>query len=156
MRLAIVGAQSTGKSTLAADLAEVIPSSRVEPEPFRVLRRQLNLVSGADTMTPEQELALIEHNQRRLTAVRGSEQVIYDRCALDALAHASVARDMQNPAFTEAWMARLEAETMKALAVIDVLVLVRVGSDLPLMHDGVRSTDHSYRKKIDQKIALQR
>jgi len=154
MRLAIVGAQSTGKSPLAADLAEVIPCSRVEPEPFRVLRNELKLISGADTMTPEQELALIEHNQRRLRAVRGSEQVIYDRCALDALAHACVARDMENPAFTDSWMARLESETMKALEVVDVLVLIRVGSDLPLMNDGVRSTDHTYRSKVDEKIAL--
>jgi nicotinamide riboside kinase len=152
MRLVIVGAQSTGKSTLAADLAERLPSSRVEPEPFRVLRKQLELISGADTMTPEQELALIEHNQRRLAAVRGQENVVYDRCALDALAHACVARDLGNHAFTNEWIKRLETETSKALAVVDVLVLVRIGSDLPLIDDGVRSTDEPYRKRVDEKI----
>ncbi|MAB28748.1 MAG: hypothetical protein CMJ53_05655 [Planctomycetaceae bacterium] len=152
MRLVLVGAQSTGKSTLAADLAERLPSSRVEPEPFRVLRSQLNLISGADTMKPEHELALIEHNQRRLAAVRGQENVIYDRCALDALAHAYVARDLANEAFTTEWIERLESETRKALAVIDVVVLVRISADLPLMDDGVRSTDEPYRKRVDEKI----
>ena len=152
MRLVLVGAQSTGKSTLAADLAARVPSSRVEPEPFRVLRSQLKLISGADTMTPEQELALIEHNQKRLAAVRGQENVIYDRCALDALAHACVARDLGNASFTPEWIKRLETETNKALAVVDVVVLIRIGSDLPLMDDGVRSTDEAYRRQVDEKI----
>jgi len=153
MRLAIVGAQSTGKSTLATDLAEKLPYARVEPEPFRVLRERLELISGAETMTPEQELALIKHNQKRLAAVRGQEHVIYDRCALDALAHAHVARDQGNTAFTDEWLQRLEHETRKALDVLDVLVLVRIGADLPLMDDGVRSTDESYRRKVDERIS---
>ena len=152
MRLVIVGAQSTGKSTLAADLVERLPSARLEPEPFRVLRSTLGLVSGADTMTPEHELALIEYNQRRLGAVRGQENVVYDRCALDALAHARVARTLGNEAFTSDWIKRLETETDKALAVVDVVVLVRIGTDLPLMDDGVRSTDESYRRRVDEEI----
>ena len=103
-------------------------------------------------MTPEHELALIEYNQRRLRAVRGQENVIYDRCALDALAHARVARTLGNRAFTDDWISRLETETDKALALVDVVVLVRVGADLPLMDDGVRSTDERYRDQVDQEI----
>ena len=35
---------------------------------------------------------------------------------------------------------------------VDVLVLVRISEDLPLMDDGVRSTDEPYRERVDEKI----
>ena len=85
--------------------------------------------------------------------MRGQENVVYDRCALDALAHARVARTLGNEAFTSDWIKRLETETDKALAVVDVVVLVRIGTDLPLMDDGIRSTDESYRRRVDEEIA---
>ena len=153
MRITISGAQSTGKTTLAHALVEVLEHSRVEPEPFRVLRKQLKLVSGAHTMSPEQELALIEHNQRRLTALRAAETVIFDRCALDALAHARVAQESGNQAFTDAWLDRLAQKTRQALAVVDLLVVTRIDPEIPLAVDGVRSTDEAYRSQVDQQIA---
>ena len=153
MRIAISGAQSTGKTTLAHALVEVLEHARVEPEPFRVLREQLKLVSGAHTMGPREELALIEHNQRRLTALRAAETVVFDRCALDALAHARVARASGNPEFTDEWIEQLTAETRRALGVVDLLVVVRTTPEVPLAEDGVRSTDEAYRELVDQEIA---
>ena len=153
MRIAISGAQSTGKTTLAHALVEVLENSRVEPEPFRVLRSQLKLVSGPQTMSPQQELALIEHNQRRLTALRAAETVVFDRCALDALAHARVAQNSGNRAFTEEWLTTLGQKTQQALAVVDLLVVVRIDPEIPLALDGVRSTDESYRRLVDEQIA---
>ncbi|MAJ47936.1 MAG: hypothetical protein CBC35_11820 [Planctomycetes bacterium TMED75] len=153
MRIAISGAQSTGKTTLAHALTEVLDHSRVEPEPFRVLKDRLNLVSGAHTMTPQHELALIKHNQGRLTAFRAGETVLFDRCALDALAHAEVARAAGNSEFTESWLDRLRIETNLALSKIELLLVVRIDPEVPLAEDGVRSTDVEYRILVDQKIA---
>lgn len=152
MRIAISGTQSTGKTTLAGDLAEAIPNARVEPEPFRVLRERLGLVSGAQTMTPEQELELILHCQRRLQALRAGETVIYDRCALDALAHAIVGAQRGNAAFTTDWLARLEEEAEKALRPLTLLVVVPLEEELPLEDDGVRSLDEAYRREVDAVI----
>ena len=153
MRIAISGAQSTGKTTLAHALTEVLDHSRVEPEPFRVLKDRLNLVSGAHTMTPEQELALIKHNQGRLTAFRAGETVLFDRCALDALAHAEVACASGNPDFTERWLDTLRAETTRALSTVELLLVVRIDPNVPLASDGVRSMDADYRREVDRKIA---
>lgn len=153
MRIAISGAQSTGKTTLAHRLVEALGNARVEPEPFRVLRERLLLVSGPHSMTPQQELELIRHNQNRLRALRGQETVIYDRCSLDALAHALVARRLGNPAFDEDWMDTLRREADRALDVIDLLVIVRVEDGQPLVPDGVRSEDESYRRMVDEEIA---
>lgn len=150
MRITISGAQSTGKTTLAHDLASQLPNSRVEPEPFRVLRASLGLVSGVDSMTPEQELALIEHNQRRLGAVRAGELALFDRCALDALAHAIVAHEQGNPAFSAEWLERLRQATDETMQAVDRIILVPVTSTTPLHADGVRSTDVGYRDFVDQ------
>lgn len=152
MRIAISGTQSTGKTTLAEDLASAIPNARVEPEPFRVLRDRLGLVSGADSMTPEQELALIRHSAGRLQARRGGETIVYDRCALDALAHALVASEAGNPAFTPEWLDRLRREALPALEPLDLLVVVPLEADLDLIDDGVRSTDAGYRGAVDRMI----
>ena len=152
MRIAISGAQSTGKTTLAKDLAEMIPNARVEPEPFRVLRDRLGLVSGHDSMTPEQELALIEHSGRRMQALRGGETVVYDRCALDALAHALVAEERGNPAFTSEWIETLREATRIATGALTLLVVVPVSRNVPLLDDGVRSTDADYQGAVDRVI----
>ena len=150
MRITISGAQSTGKTTLANDLAEAIPNARVEPEPFRVLRERLGLVSGLDSMTPEQEFELILHNQRRLGALRAGETVVFDRCALDALAHAMVAHVQGNPAFTSEWMARLAEETKKAMHPVDVIIFVPCEEGMLIEADGVRSTDLAYRDSVNE------
>ena len=152
MRIAISGPQSTGKPTLAGELAGSIPNARMEPEPFRVLKDRLGLVSGADSMTPEQELALIEHSQDRMNALRAGETVIFDRCALDALAHARVAAETGNPAFTADWINRLNSAAMSALRPLDLIVVVPLSEDLPLVEDGVRSTNPGYRKAVDEMI----
>ena len=153
MRIALSGAQSTGKTTLAHALAGVLEHARVEPEPFRVLRERLKLVSGPDSMTPEQELELIRHNQNRLRALRGPETVVFDRCGLDALAHATVARRLGNPAFDDQWMSTLTVETNRTLEVIDLLVVVRLEAGRPLTPDGIRSEDESYRTLVDREIS---
>lgn len=153
MRITISGAQSTGKTTLAHALTGVLDHSRVEPEPFRVLKDRLKLISGAHTMTPQQELALVKHNQGRLTAFRAGETVLFDRCALDALAHAEVARASGNPEFTQPWLDRLRVEANLALSKIELLLVVRIDPEVPLAPDGVRSTDAEYRLLVDQKIA---
>lgn len=103
-------------------------------------------------MTPEQEIALIEHSGRRMQALRAGETVVYDRCGLDALAHALVAADMGNPAFTSEWLRTLEEATNTAMKPLTLLVVVPVSDDLPLEDDGVRSTDLTYQKAVDQRI----
>ena len=153
MRIAISGAQSTGKTTLAHALVQVLEHSRVEPEPFRVMREQLKLVSGAHTMGPEEEHALIEHNLKRLGALRAAETVVFDRCALDALAHARVAKASGNQAFTADWLDLLARKTRQALSVVDLLVVVRIDPQIPLAEDGIRSNDEAYREQVDREIA---
>ena len=103
-------------------------------------------------MTPEQELALIRHAGSRLSALRAGETVVYDRCALDALAHAVVAAESGNPAFTETWLDRLRSEAWPALTPLDLLVVVSLEDDLELIDDGVRSTDVAYRAAVDRTI----
>jgi nicotinamide riboside kinase len=152
MRITISGTQSTGKTTLANDLAEVVPNARVEPEPFRVLQKRLGLVSGLESMTPGQELELILHNQRRLQALRAGETVFYDRCALDALAHALVARDGGNGAFSTEWIERLRTETNIAMQSVDLVIVVSLEEGMSLEADGVRSTDAAYRVAVDEVI----
>ena len=152
MRIAISGAQSTGKTTLAADLAAAIPNTRLEPEPFRVLRESLGLISGPETMTPEQELALIRHSHERLRDAHEGETVVYDRCALDALAHAIVGSERGNPAFTPEWISQLQQETVEALKPLTLLVVVPLTDELQLEDDGVRSLDAEYRAEVDAVI----
>ncbi len=103
-------------------------------------------------MTPEQELALIQHASSRLNALRAGETVVFDRCALDALAHAVVAAESGNPAFTTSWIDRLRSEAMPALGSLDLLVVVPLEDDLTLIDDGVRSTDAAYRAAVDRTI----
>ena len=104
-------------------------------------------------MGPEEEHALIEHNLKRLGALRAAETVVFDRCALDALAHARVAKASGNQAFTADWLDLLARKTRQALSVVDLLVVVRIDPQIPLAEDGIRSNDEVYREQVDREIA---
>ena len=84
--------------------------------------------------------------------MRAGETVFYDRCALDALAHAVVAHEGGNQAFTSDWMEELRNETEDTMKMLDLVVVVPLGNELPLESDGVRSTDEAYRQAVDEAI----
>lgn len=83
MRIAISGTHITGKSTLAAALAERLPGHTVIPEPYEVLAER----GYAFADPPDVEDFIIQLRQSLIGLRRSSPNRIFDRCPLDFLAY---------------------------------------------------------------------
>lgn len=86
MRIAISGTHITGKSTLAAALAERLPGHTVVPEPYELLAGRG--YEFADP--PEIEDYVIQLRQSLIGLRRAAPNRIFDRCPLDLLGYITV------------------------------------------------------------------
>ncbi|MGV3523243.1 MAG: ATP-binding protein [Candidatus Sericytochromatia bacterium] len=83
MRIAITGSHRTGKTTLLAELARLLPDYPLWPEPYEQLAEEGYLFSAAPSLQDfEAQL------ERALANLCDSEaNALFDRCPLDLLAY---------------------------------------------------------------------
>src|SRR5690349_14343307 len=83
MRIAIAGSHRTGKSTLLAALAELLPAYKVVDEPYHLMEED-----GHEFSHPPSLEDLVAQLERSLAEVSGAgSDVLFDRCPLDLLAY---------------------------------------------------------------------
>jgi len=89
LRIALVGAQGTGKSTLLAGLAARMPHLAVIPEQATEIIREWG--QAPKDMAPARKAVFQEEILRRTLALEGAHRAggfLADRCAVDNLAYA--------------------------------------------------------------------
>lgn len=117
MRIALAGAHATGKSTLAAELARVLPGHRVIEEPYHQLEAEGH-VFAAPPALEDFELQL-ERALRCVGAERG--EAIFDRSPADYLAYLLAHRD-RDRADVGRWLPDVRA----AITALDLVVFVPI------------------------------
>jgi predicted ATPase len=147
LRIAITGAQGTGKSTLARALADRLAAGA---------NREVSLYEGLGTEAAREGrltggragadavMAFARLHEAREAAATGNLQ-IFDRCLLDTLAYAHVL-DCLSPRQLEA----LHRATLASCARMTRLVWLRVTTDYPVSN----ATDETpeFRRAIDTAI----
>lgn len=122
MRIVVSGTHASGKSTLITDFAAVRPGYEVLPDPFEELEESaLDLDAG--TFYSQLVLAAA-----RLRGRRPGDRVIAERGPLDLLAYLRALDDLGRPTRSPGLLDRGAAITARAMASVDLLVL------LPLHH----------------------
>jgi MoxR-like ATPase len=112
MRIAICGTHLVGKTTLAEQLAEALPSHELVPEPYRFLEHE-----GYEFG----EMPSLEDFERQLERAfrcvqEGGPAAVFDRCALDIVGYLQTHEDAE--AFDlDRWLPRIR-EHVAALDLI--------------------------------------
>jgi len=83
VRIAICGTHATGKSTLVAELADVLPGHTVVPEPYEILEER----GYAFAHPPTVEDYVAQLRQSLLSLRRKSPNLICERSPLDLVAY---------------------------------------------------------------------
>jgi predicted ATPase len=116
MRIAISGSHRTGKSTLLAELAELLPNYTTVEEPYHLLEEEGHEFAHPPSL--EDFEAQLERSIEEL--LDADAETLFDRCPLDVLAYIAV-HDADG-FDVEAWM----PEVRKAVDKLDLVVFVPI------------------------------
>lgn len=139
MKIAIIGSQGTGKTTLVNDLSKAIGYKVL----LEVARQMIKEGFKLDLdITEETEYELLRR-QKKLEKTEGPW--IADRCLIDLLAYAIILFK-KNTELIKAIREELEK------AEYDLVIYLK--PEFPIKKDGIRSTDKNFQKEIDKRIGI--
>ena len=144
MKLALIGTHGVGKTTLCYELAAHLKRRDVDVELVREVARRCPLPINRNTSPDAQAWILHTQMARELEAQAFHQVVLCDRSALDNFCYLLYAAGPQ-PAWEpllSAWMTTYD-------------LLVKVPAWTPPRWDGVRDTDTSFQRGIDELLTEQ-
>jgi predicted ATPase len=148
MKIAVIGTQCIGKSTYIKDFLKKWPMYSTPDTTYRDLikKEKLNCNELGDEKSQKMILDCLVDQ-----AIKYSNQshVIFDRCVLDNLAYTAWLNEegrVSDDFFEQT--RTITKETLKLYDILFFLPLTKF-SNIPIVDDGVRSTDKVYREEID-------
>ena len=142
MRIAVSGSHRTGKSTLVAELAELMPSYASVDEPYRLMEEDGHEFSHPPSI--EDFEAQLERSLEELAGAR--DEVVFDRCPADLLAYIA-AHDDADSFDLQHWLPRVR-DSVESL---DVIVFVPI-QDRDAITVSASSDDGDLRTAVDEKL----
>lgn len=117
MRIAISGSHRTGKSTLLAELAALLPTYASVEEPYHLLEEE-----GYEFAHPPSAADFEAQLERSIEALgEAGDDTLFDRCPLDMLAYLAV-HEGADDFDLEEWLPRVR----EAVEALDLIVFVPI------------------------------
>lgn len=143
LKIALTGAQGTGKSTLLRSIALRLPHLTPIPEQAREVMQEWGEL--AQNMTPQRLAEFQEEIMRRHLAaetVAHSFGFVADRCVIDNLAYAQGLSNYQT--LKDISQAHLSTQPYTHIFLVKKM--------FPPKHDGLRDTNEIFQEEIERRI----
>ncbi|MEI7810440.1 MAG: ATP-binding protein [bacterium] len=140
MKIAIIGAQGVGKTTLAQQINIDYPELKILPEAARLAQKAGYKLDH--TATVETELWLIN----KQIELEEENNWVADRCSIDLLAYIEYLFSHENS------LVEFATKTLVPKFSNYDLVIYLPSGEFPIEDDGVRTTDLKFQRDIDEKI----
>lgn len=150
MRIALIGAQNTGKTTLIQEFIKNWPMYSTPKQSYRDLIKEKNLALNKEGDSKSQRAilnALIDQLQN--VAAAEENNVIFDRCPVDNIAYSLWHYAKDTPGFTKEYIIDSQAIAALSLKYLDVIFYIPVRKEIPIEQREGRETDLIYREEID-------
>ncbi len=147
MKIAFVGAQGTGKTTLVNKLKNAMPWMHVYDEVVRTLAKNPNVKINKEGDDYSQDLISLTHLRNAQEAHYAHKYSLFDRCIIDS--HAYAMQCMQD-GFVSSESVNYSSRIMNAIFhtfPVDLVIYIPPYKEF-LKEDGVRDTDAEYQEKI--------
>jgi len=148
MKIAVIGTQNIGKSTFIDDFLMKWPMYKRPDKTYRDYVKEENLPTSKEGTEESQKIILNALIDQSLGYDK-SDNVIFDRCAIDNLAYSSwlnlngkLSDDFLDTSVT------IARESLKMYDIIFFLPLTKY-SNIPIEENGTRDIDEVYRQEID-------
>lgn len=150
MRIALIGAQNTGKTTLVDNFIKAWPMYKRPKKTYRDLIKEKNLDLNKQGTKDSQKVilnALVDEIQ--LACAKEDKHLIFDRCTADNIAYTLWHYAKQTEGFTTEYVIDNKAIAAMALKYLDAIFYVPVRKEIPIVEREGRETDLVYREEID-------
>jgi hypothetical protein len=150
MKIAIIGAHCTGKSTLIDNFINEWPMYKRPEKTYRDFIKEKNLSLNKQG-TKESQKQILDALVDELQTAAGSEQefIIFDRCPVDNIAYTLWHYAKETDGFTTQFV--IDSKTIATLSLkhIDLIFYVPARKEIPITPKENRETDETFREEID-------
>ena len=149
MRIALIGAHNTGKSTLVENFLNHWPMYKRPQKTYRDIIKEQNLCLNKEGDKHSQKTilnALVDEIQ--LSTADGSKHVIFDRCPVDNIAYSLWHYAKETEGFTTEFI--IDSKTIAAISLklIDVIFYLPVRKEIPIVAREGRDSDPVFREEV--------
>jgi hypothetical protein len=151
MRVAVSGTHSVGKSTFVNDFIAKNPEYIREEEPYRALCDWYDISFGKDATRYHNGIQLFYNISRIKHYHTSSTSVIFDRLPVAYLPYSLYAAKYGKTDINLAFVESMVDAIRDSLKFIDIVAFVPITDkhQVKIEDDGIRLTDPSYRKEVD-------
>lgn len=150
MKIALMGAQCTGKSTLVEEIIKKWPMYKRPQKTYRdiISEKQLPLNKQA-TKESQREILNALVDEAQFASASEDKHIIFDRCVVDNIAYSLWHYAKGTPGFDAEYI--IDSKTIAAFALkhIDVIFYVPVRKEIPLINRKNRDIDEVFREEVD-------
>jgi hypothetical protein len=150
MRIAFIGAQNTGKSTLVDNFIKQWPMYKRPTKTYRDIIKEKDLKLNKEGDKQSQKIilnALVDEVQQ--AAATDEPFLVFDRCVIDNLAYTLWHYAKNTPDFTNEFVIDSQTIANIALKLIDVIFYVPIRKEIPIVSREGREIDPLFREEID-------
>lgn len=150
MKIAIVGTQNMGKSTLINDFLKRWSDYKTDKVSYRDHIKENNLPINKDTTVDTQE-SIMNFICESLERNASEEKFIMDRSPYDALVYSIWANGKEKEGFTDEFIHRQIDIAREASKAYDIIFYIPIHerNNVEIVEDNLRDTDVKYREEID-------
>ena len=150
MRIALIGAQNTGKSTLVENFIQKWPMYKRPEKTYRDLIKEKKLdVNKQGTRDSQRAILNALVDEVQLACAKEDKYIIFDRCTVDNVAYTLWHYAKQTEGFSVEYVIDSKAIAALTLKHFDILFYVPVRKEIPIVERDGRETDLVYREEID-------
>lgn len=150
MRISLIGAQNTGKSTLIEEFIKTWPMYKRPEKTYRdiIKEQNLNINKEGDKLSQKAILnALVDEVQ--IATASDNKHIIFDRCTVDNIAYSLWHYAKDTPGFTTEFIIDSKDIAAISLKYINVIFYVPARKEVPITAKEGRELDPVFREEID-------
>ena len=148
MRIAISGAQNTGKSTLVRSFLHTWTNYSKPKSTYREKLKADNIQHSSKT-TPSTQKMILDSMVDQMLQTKVDDNIIYDRCPLDVLAYTIWSSEKGKDGFDDGFITDQINIVRESMRFIDIVFLCKYNRKLDPVEDGQRDTNKTHIVEID-------
>ncbi len=150
MKIAFIGPQGSGKSTLIDSFIEQWPMYKKPEKTYRDIIKEKGLTLNKEATKESQKAilnALVDEVQDAIASE--NEFLVFDRCVIDNIAYTLWHHGKNPDVFTSEFVIDCQAIAAMTLKSFDIVFLVPARKEIPLIAKENRETDELFQEEMD-------
>jgi len=148
MRIAFSGTANSGKSTMVKSFLHTWTNYETPTGTYRDALKERGLEHSSDT-TPETQTVILDFLVDQIQGKAVTDNFVYDRCPLDAIAYTMWANGKDIEGFTDEFVEKQITMSRESLRSLDIIFMTRFNEKFGVVDDGTRDANVEFIKEVD-------